>query len=161
MSMRNGCPTAAASRFEGRASLVRARNAAPEDTAPDVTRITFQPSDLALSAASRADVSTTGSGPVDRVTELEPSFTTIDLMARNLPLPGIRGLRHDSVLSQVKIPEGDRPSWPGHRVNVDPGLRHGQQFESVQQPGRCIPECARAAVGVEKLVSGGRILGDH
>jgi hypothetical protein len=41
----------------------------------------FQPSDLAVSAASRAPVRTTGSGPVDRVTELEPILTTTDFMA--------------------------------------------------------------------------------
>ena len=81
MSMRKGWPTAAARRFDGRTPLARVRYAAPDDTAPDVTRVTLHPSDLALSAASSADVSTTGSGPVARVTELEPSFTTIDLMA--------------------------------------------------------------------------------
>src|SRR5581483_7355293 len=91
MSMRNGWPTAAASRLDGRTSLARVRYAAPDDTAPEVTSVTLHPSDLACRAASSADVSTTGSGPVVRVTELEPSFTTIDFMALAPPaLPGVR-----------------------------------------------------------------------
>src|SRR5450631_1110048 len=78
MSIRNGCPTAAARRSEEPISLVRARYAEPEATAPEETRTTFQPRDLAPSAASRAEVRTTGSGPVDRVTELDPILTTME-----------------------------------------------------------------------------------
>src|SRR6185437_7633866 len=91
MSIRNGWPTAAASRADPAISLVRARYADPEDTAPEEIRTALQPSDRALSAASSAEVSTTGSGPVARVTELEPILTTIDLMAgrpRLRPGPG-------------------------------------------------------------------------
>src|ERR1700722_1455788 len=83
MSIRNGWPTAAASRADPCTSLVRARYADPEATAPEETRTTFQPSDRTFRAASSAEVSTTGSGPVDRVTELDPILTTIDLMSRD------------------------------------------------------------------------------
>src|ERR1700722_11937126 len=83
MSIRNGWPTAAASRADPSSSVVRARYAEPEATAPDETRTTLQPSDRTFRAASSAEVSTTGSGPVDRVTELEPILTTIDLILGN------------------------------------------------------------------------------
>src|ERR1700678_491428 len=85
MSIRNGWPTAAASRAELSTSLVRARYAEPEATAPEETRTTFQPSDRTVRAASRAEVSTTGSGPVARVTELDPILTTIDFIPRPRP----------------------------------------------------------------------------
>src|ERR1700729_667767 len=95
MSIRNGWPTAAASRADPCTSLVRARYAEPEATAPEETRTTFQPSDRTFSAASSAEVSTTGSGPVDRVTELDPILTTIDLIpgARRRPRGGPGGPR--------------------------------------------------------------------
>src|SRR5580698_6615863 len=80
MSIRNGWPTAAASRSEAASSLVRVRYAEPDATAPDDTRTTLHPSDRTFSAASSADVSTTGSGPVDRVMELDPILTTIDFI---------------------------------------------------------------------------------
>jgi hypothetical protein len=48
----------------------------PEETAPEETITTFQPESRAVRAASSAEVNSTGSGPVPRVTELDPSFTT-------------------------------------------------------------------------------------
>ena len=50
--------------------------------------------------------------------------------------------RCDHELAQVQVAEGYRAAGAGYGVDVDPGLRHREQLEAVQQPGGGVPESA-------------------
>jgi MFS family permease len=75
--------------------------------------------------------------------------------ARYRPPEGSGG--GDDELAEVEVTERDRAAGAGDGVDVDPGLRDGEQLEPVEQAGGGVPERAGAGVARKELRGGGPV----
>ena len=94
-------------------------------------------------------------GADDDICVLVVSVTSSPLVIMPMDLRHVQRLRlhrghHE--LAQRQVAERYRAARARNLVDVDAGLRHFQQLEAVEQPGRGVPERARSGVDPEELV---------